>query len=905
MIRKLFLRFCRVVLKTFLSLRYRIEVTGKDVVKDSRYKNKGVLVLPNHPSEVDPLIILMLLWVDFDLIPLVAESFYHNPFTKFFMRLVKARPVAEFDKAVSDFKIKSAEKLFKDIVDDLNHGAHVLLYPGGGLKVGPEEKIGGRSLAHSTVQSAPDAEILLVRTTGLWGSLFSKAYTQKSPNFWRTLCSGFYILLKNLLFFTPRRRVKVDFSHLPEDFPKYGSKGEFNRALEKFYNNYLDFDNDDALLEKEPLHQIPYYFWSKKVPEVFIKKNKTRNYNDNLIPKHIRQDIMCQLSELSGKAVADITDSSDLIYDLGLDSLNIASIYTYMDSNYDIAQSVEPGELHTVEDLFDAATHLKNKKTEREFNDEEHSTWSRFKGNRKDPKFTNGTTIIEMFLNSCDKMKGSPACADESTCELSYSKMKLAIIILANKFQKLEGNYIGVLLPSSIGAYLIILACMLAGKVPVPLNWTIGSFFTNHAIDLLNIKNIISSEKFINKLDNVDLGNALSKLMLIEDLKKTITLKDKINGVILSKRDVTALFKKFKIDKLTENNNAIALFTSGTTALPKCVILTHKNIVTNLTDSMKCFEFLSSDVLINALPPFHIFGLILGVLPLLLGIRVLYSPDPLDGSKIAKQILKWRVTIIIMAPTFYANLFRVATLNQLKSLRIFISGAEAAPSSLVEFVKKLGDVWFLEGYGLTETSPIISVNNMYKKPNGVGQILSSVDLIIVEPESGQKLLKHQIGEICVRGDSVFSGYYKQDNSDVFIDVDGKKYFRTGDLGYYDENGYLYLSARLKNTIKKGGELINLTAIEFALFNKAKERGWISQDINHMPFACIPKLSSNGSSQKVVLFSEIDIPLDKANNALIESGFSRLYKINEVVKIDEIPMLKTGKICYRKLFEMKI
>ena len=255
-----------------------------------------------------------------------------------------------------------------------------------------------------------------------------------------------------------------------------------------------------------------------------------------------------------------------------------------------------------------------------------------------------------------------------------------------------------------------------------------------------------------------------------------------------------------------------------------------------------------------------------------------------------------------MAPTFFSHLFRSATLSQLKSVRMCVSGAEKAPPTLMEFVQKLGSVLWIEGYGLTETSPMIAVNTSRARPRGVGKIIPSIDLVIRDPETGVKLGVHQVGEVCVRGDTVFDGYYRQDKKEAFIDIDGKLYYKTGDLGYYDEDRYLHLEGRLKLTFKRGGEMINLVAIEKALFDKAKEKGWISPLANQSPFACAPKEVPQGAT-RAVLFSEINIAIDQINAALLEVGFSRLYKINEVIVVDELPLLKSGKVCYRKLFEM--
>ena len=887
----------RGLIRFLLSLRYRIKIRGEDVLKSAQLQNRGVLILPNHPAEIDPFILMVLLGSKFDIKPLIVSNFFNYPFASGVMKLISAKPVPEFDKAISAYKMKQAETLFQDVIDDLKNKKAVLLYPSSALKVASEEKIGGRSLAHATLQGAPESEILLVRITGLWGSMFSKAYTDETPDFWKIIRKGVLLLLKNLIFFAPRREVIIEYSLPPKDFPKFGSKIEFNRALETFYNHY-PMTGGERLL-KEPLNKVPLYFWSTRFYEVPKALPKPNVYHEISVALHIRQDIMYQLSEMSEKSVKEIHDHSNLIYDLGLDSLNVASLYTYLESHYELEKSLEPGDLMVVQDLFAAAMRLK-KGGKDEAIKVDDSSWPKY-GRRPDPVHAKGESIIEAFLSKADQMKNAPAIADAVSGVMDYSTMKRSIVILAKEIQKLEGDYLGIMLPASNGVFLVILATMLAGKIPVPLNWTVGSFFLNHAIDLMDIKNVVTSEKFMKRLDNVDIGKALDRLVTLEDIRKGLSIKDKLRGALLSKRSGKTILSKFPGGKIKSDDIAVVLFTSGTTALPKAVPLSHKNIIIDQRDTLEAIDLHESDVIMMPLPPFHIFGLNIGFLGLLLGLRTVYSPDPLDGSHIAKEILKWRASVVIMAPTFFSHLFRSATLSQLKSVRLCASGAEKAPPTLLEFVQKLGSVMWLEGYGLTETSPMISVNTSKERPRGVGKIIPAVDLVIRDPDTGVKLNVHQIGEICVRGDTIFSGYYKQDNSDYFVDIDGKSYYKTGDLGYYDEDRYLYLEGRLKLTFKRGGEMINLVAIEKVLFDKAKEKGWIEPDTGRSPFACAPKEVA-GSATRAVLFSEINIALDQVNSALLEAGFSRLYKINEVIHIDELPLLKTGKVCYRKLFD---
>lgn len=902
MIRRTVLSFIALLFRLLFRLRYKVTVKGKEILKDPRLKGKGALVLPNHPCLMDPFLILTTFGPKSELRPLVAETYYNYPFAHFIMKMVRAKPVAEFDKAVTDYKFQETERLYKDVVKDLEDGGRILLYPAAALKRWSDERIGGRSLAYRLMQDAKGTELILVRTTGFWGSMFSTAQSGgETPDFWLRLVQGMGIVLKNLIFFAPRRKITIEISIPDKQFPRQGSKWEFNKALEQFYNQYPTADG--KRVNEEPLNLVPYQFWSKKLPKASLLKEKGSHYGDFYVPQHIRQDIVFQLSDMSGKSVNQINDKDDLLFDVGLDSMDVATIYTHLDTHFDIDTRLDPADLKTVEDLFAAAMHIKKgSKLAATRKSKSKESWPTGEKKRPEPMHADGKTLIETFLGSCARMGHHTACSDSVAGLMSYSTMKRAVVILAKKIRELDSEYIGILLPSTAVSYILLLAILLAKKKPVPLNWTVGVHFMNHAVELMDLKYVITSEKFLKKLDNVDLGKALDKLLFLENMRKSITLQDKISGALLAKKSTKKILSYFGADTLHEDDTAVVLFTSGTTNLPKAVPLSHKNLLVNQKHAIRAINLGNEDVIMVPLPIFHVFGLSVCLLPLFVGMRAVYSPDPLDSATLAKEILKWRVSIMVLAPTFYSLLFRTATLSQLKSLRVCISGAEKAPESLMEFINKLNGAVFLEGYGLTETSPIIAVNQLFSKHKGVGKILECVDLIVVDLETGRANPPHKIGEICVRGDTIFNGYYKRDNSDVFLEYDGKSYYKTGDLGYYDEENYLFLTGRAKLSFKKGGEMISGVAIETTLMQTAKEKGWVGPEINHSVFAVVPKETPQGST-KVVLFSEIEVTLDQVNTALLDAGFARIYKVNEIVKLDRIPMLKTGKTCYRELFEM--
>lgn len=890
-----FSRLASTLLTCVLWFRYRVKVKGRDVLKDKDLKKGPVLILPNHPALIDPFIMYKILGKKLNVKPLVAESMFYTKGSSLFMKMVRARPVPEFDTAINEYKYQKAKEFHDNIIEDLKRGEKVLLYPAGGLKRQAKELIGGRSLAHRLIQEVPDTRIVLARITGLWASRFSTYFTGDTPSFWSIAMSGLVNLLKNLIFFVPKRKVVVEFALPDKDFPKHKTRKEFNKALENWYNQYWYKDKRES---EERKNLVPYSWFSKKTPAV-QKDSKKLAYADLSVPKDLRQDIIFKISEISNKPVNEIKDDDDLVYDIGIDSLDIASLYTYLDEQYDTNKSLQPGDLKTVKDLYIAALHLDEKKMANAKGDISDKGFWPEERRRKDVLFSEGSSIIEVFLDNCSRMKDSICLADETVGKLSYSRVKLSVIILAKKIAAMEGDHIGIMMPSTAVSFMLILATQLAGKVPVMLNWTTGTYFLDYAIDLMKIETVLTSEKFINKLDNYNLGKALKKAVFLENVKKSITLKNKLYAAFLSKKKSRGVLKSFNVNP-KKDDVAVYLFTSGTEADPKAVCLTHNNILTNQKAGLKAIPFNKNDVLIMALPPFHIFGYNLGLFALVSGIRVYFSPDPLDNTKLVNEIRKIHATTIVMAPTFYNNLFRAASFTHLRTLKYFISGAEKASDELKEYIHRLGsEVYFLEGYGTTETAPIIAVNRPKKMAKGVGKILDNLDVKILNPETDQLLHNSQIGEVCVSGPSVFKGYYKHKGKDPFIAIGSKRYYRTSDLGRIDDHGYLYLEGRLKRCIKKGGEMVNLTAIESSLLKAAKKKNLVDSDRIHPPFAVCAR-EHDHSVPKIILFSEVKISLDLVNKMLLEGGFSRLFKINEIILLKEIPILGSGKINYKEL-----
>lgn len=890
--------FCKLV-RVALRLRYKIKIKNREALSQPKIKKGGYLILPNHPAEIDPIIMMTLLWKKFRPRPLVVEHFFNYPGAKMFMNGVKAIPIPNFESAVNDWKKEKGDLAFKEVLEGLKRGENFLIYPAGHLRRGPKEAIGGSSFIHNILQEYPDVNIVMARMSGLWGSSFSRAITGTVPHFWRVALNAIWTLLKSGIFFAPRRKVDIEFYNPQDRFPYKANKMELNLYLQNYYNRFID--EEGRVVSQEPLLLIPYSPFSKKTPKI-IAQNKKEDQNGPLnLSQEQKKRIIDKIASFAHVSSLDIDQYHDLSIDLGLDSLDIATLFSFICEEFDVDSKIEPGELKTVHDLYVLAANQKQG-TKSESSQSKKPVWKPFDKIRK-VRIGKGSSIPEVFMYAAKERPNIEICADGNSGTMTYKKLSLATLILAKKIEKMPGQYVGIMLPSSIGSYLLILATQLAGKTPVMLNWTSGLRSLNYAIEVLNIEVILSATKFLDRLQHLHLEEIKQKIVLVEDVKKSITLKDKLKALFTFMLPVKRMLKSFGVSKRIETDPAVVLFTSGTESYPKAVPLSHKNILSNLSALLSTIELKGDDVLYGVLPPFHSFGFtVTGLLPLLAGFRAYYSPDPTDGQMIRDEVKHAQCTILCLAPSFYQNFFKFVVPEDMKSVRLFVSGAEKASDELKKTIRKFGeDKLFLEGYGITECSPAVTAcENNHSK--GVGRALHNLEVCTIHIDTHEKLPEGASGEICVRGPSIFYGYLGNSGRDPFIEIEGKKWYRTGDIGFFDPEGNLILQGRLKRFVKIGGEMISLTSIEEELINQSKNKGWADDSDPSKSFVVCVKELEEGRPQ-VILFTTSTITKEEVNYALRESGFGRIVKISEVRRVDELPLLGSGKINYRQLNEM--
>lgn len=890
--KKIIFSLLNVVIRTLLSLRYTIVEKNKKSLAALEKSGKSIIFLPNHPAEIDPIIMITRLAKKFKPSPLVVENFYDYNGAGFFMKELKAIPIPDFVESVNEFKMQRGEKAYQDVVAAVKEGRNLLIYPSGMLKRDGDEKIGGSSFVHRLLNEVDNVEVVLVRMSGLWGSVFSRAITNTTPNFWKEIMFGVGVTIRNGFFFNPRRKVTIEYSVETQSLPIQESKTVFNSYLESFYNNYCAGDVREKV---EPVQRISYSVFSEKLPPI-VERSSDKKYivTTTEVTPSIKKQIDAMIHSALESEKREIVGDEMLSYDLGLDSLAVAELYAQVTKEFKDVQTIEPGDIQTPNDLYLLAINpLANKNTSCS-----KVIWpeEKFRPMLQD-HFK--STITETFLTTCDGMKSAVACADAITGVMTYSRLKISALLLSKHIQKMKGEYIGVMLPSSNAAYIFIFATLLAKKIPVMLNWTTGSRNLNYGLSLLNIESVISSQRFLEKIEHVDIGDVAGKLIFAEEIRKKITIRDKISALLMSKQKAAIIKRVLKLHTVHEDDPAVVLFTSGTESYPKAVPLSHKNLLTNQNDTINTLRIDTNDIMFSVLPPFHSFGFtVTGTLPILRGMRAYFSPDPTDSSELSKGVKRSQATIFACAPTFFKNMLRVADYSDLLSVRIFASGAEKASDELKEKLSNISeDTVYIEGYGITECSPVVSFCRPGKNDDGVGYPLPSLTLKVINPDTFEEVKTGEIGEVCIAGASVFSGYLGVGKKDTFINIDGKRYYRSNDLGKI-QNGCLVLSGRLKRFIKIGGEMISLASLESALTHEI-----LSND-DSIPkdeqILVVVAYEEEGKRPRLGVYTTVSLSKEEANDILAKSGFARLMKISHVVISDSIPLLGSGKTNYKAI-----
>lgn len=861
-----------------LKLRYRIRFIGLEKLPRDL---KSTLFLPNHPAEIDPVIIGASLWKKAHPRPVVVETFYEMPVVKQVMKLMKAFSMPDLETGSGFYKKKKIQYALENIEKALHEQSNVLIYPAGKLMRSGVEELGGASGVYSLLGKVPQASVVLVRTRGLWGSSFSTAQTEGvTPDLLHVARHAVKVLLKNLVFFCPRRTVEVEFKWVDRKSLEAETVGEFNKKLENFYNEKGE----------EPCQQVPYQHWGNK--NLTSAKGTTRSvYSEDDFDE---EEVRLFLNKFSRAFVSDGKKPelhTRLAEDMGMDSLLKSEVLLWLEEKYELSD-IEPHQFKTCGDILYL---IKNPPAKNKSEDENQVTESWFEKHRPGVELSSAETLQEGFLKNCDRLETSAAICDELNGVLKWKSLKLAALLMAREIRNMPGQHIGVMLPASVSANIVSMGVLLAGKTPVMLNWTTGRRNLEHAVQVCNLEVILTAGAFLDKLSLNELGKCEEKLVLLEWLKEhKFGLAEKLVAWLDSRKETKKLMRDLDLNKVSKDDQAVILFTSGSESAPKGVPLTHENVMTNLKGAVEVLPMGGEDVIFGFLPPFHSFGFtVTSMLPMLTGIKAVYHPNPTENKRIVQGLHKWGATLLCGTPTFINGILKTSTAEQLKNMKYFVAGAEKCPEGTKQKVKEMcPGASILEGYGITECGPVISMCRPEREQRGVGLPFPGVDVKIVDPELHHSRQRGESGLILVRGKNVFKGYLNSDN-DPFLNCDGEIWYNTGDLGYLDDNGCLVLEGRMKRFVKIAGEMISLPAMESVLNDT-----WPTREEG--PAHAIQAIESEGERSRMFLYTTIDLDLNKVNDCLRKAGFSNVSRLSAVHVLGEIPLLGTGKIDYQAL-----
>lgn len=865
------------LVRTLLAGRYRIRVNGLEKATEAP---GPYLVLPNHPGFVDPPLLLMRFWPRFRFRPMLLETNFRNPVLRPFVPLLRSIIVPDVDRASVEAR-SQAEAAVAAAVEALKAGDNVILWPTGRLSRDGAEHIGGNRSVADILAGAPNTTVILMRTRGIWGSRFSFAYKAVRPELVKELAKGMLLYLANLYVFTPKRHVTVTVEAFPPGTRPEPVREKLNPWLEAWYNS-------DVKPGETPTF-VPYHF---------LFGPRTYEYPPlpspaEVDPSRIKPATRDAIAEMVGERLqrpltpTEVRPEQSLL-ELGLDSLDSMELTLDVERRFGFTSEVMPTTLGQL--------------------------WSLAEGIStggpppRPPKkwFTpptgalhlevDGETVPEAFIDRVLMNPHDIAAADDRAGVITYSDVLMRALLLASKLRAIPEEYVGLLLPASSAGVVTLFALHFANKLPVILNWTTGPGNMAHAVRLTGVKTVITSKAFI---DRTQIEVPGAEFFFLENVRDQIGRWEGIRamlGIKLFRGTIARrALSRLPVDP---ERPAVILFTSGSEKAPKAVPLTHRNILADLRGAAPLLNITRRDSVLVFLPLFHSFGhTVTGLFPMLVGVKVVYHPDPTDAEALVRKVMNYQTTAVAATPTFFGYMLDRAQPGDLDPLRLVVVGAEKCPETIFDRTASIApEAVVVEGYGITECSPVISVNPPTERIKGtIGKPVLGVEVVATDLDSGEPLPPGEMGMLHVTGPIVFPGYIGHEGEPPFREFAGKRWYVTGDLAAVGEDGYIRFHGRLKRFIKAAGEMISLPALEEPISRR------------YPPTDDGPRVAVEGAEldngRRIVLFTTEPITLREANGWLAEEGFRGIMRLDEVRKVEAIPVLGSGKIDYKVLRKM--
>lgn len=517
-------------------------------------------------------------------------------------------------------------------------------------------------------------------------------------------------------------------------------------------------------------------------------------------------------------------------------------------------------------------------------------------------------SLAHAFVIQARLRPGRIALRDSSGAELTFSQTFLRAVVLSRVLARNLGDeeYVGLMLPPAVAPAVTNLAISLLGKVPVNLNFTTNQEIIDSAIEQCGIKKVITSSRVLEKCPL----RPSAPLLLLEDVPAQVRLTDKIQAALIAKAAPLSMIPKLLpgMEKRDLDSMATVIFTSGSTGDPKGVMLSQRNILSNIHQIEAQVSLHDEEVILGILPFFHSFGFTVCLwTPLALGKTVVFHPNPLDARTIGKLSQTHGVTMIAGTPSFTRLYIKNCPAEQFKTLTHLLLGAEKLKPETYRDIKEALGIEPMEGYGTTELSPVVSVNIPDEvtlpgglklhgnRPGTVGVPVPGTLIKTIDPETGEDLPNGAVGVICVKGPQVMVGYLNKPKETAEVLKDG--WYCTGDLGYVDPDGFLKITDRLSRFSKIAGEMVPHMGLESAIMAAA------GVDEHQVAVTSVP--DPKHGERLCVLHTDLGITPDEVRRRLIDAEVPKLWipAARDFIQVDEIPITGTGKLDLRTLREL--
>ena len=524
------------------------------------------------------------------------------------------------------------------------------------------------------------------------------------------------------------------------------------------------------------------------------------------------------------------------------------------------------------------------------------------------PRFPHGwSSLPRAALLQARRRWDRPAVKDSTGTELTYGELLLRAMALGRVLSREVSScpYVGVFLPTCVPAVVVNVALALHGKIAVNLNYVGGKTIVDNSIDQCQITHVITSRLALKKFKIEPKGN----MIFLEDLPRKVTKSDKVWAALLARAIPASLLGSFLPGLRNESHDTTAtvMFTSGSTGEPKGVILTHGNLLSNVVQIDNQLQLLEDEIILGILPLFHSFGYTVTMWTVLcLGKRAVYHVSPLDARIVGNLCEEHKVTLLAASPTYMGIYVKKCDPKQFATLRLPVLGSEKLRPELAEELRAKLPVEPLEGYGCTETGPVVSVNVPDpkrtpdgrtvpgNKPGTVGTLVAGTMVKTIDPETGADLPRGTEGMVLVKGPQIMKGYLGRPEQTAQVLQDG--WYNTGDLGRIDDDGFLSISGRLSRFSKIGGEKVPHEGVESAIYRASGTEVHADLAVTGV------NDPRRGTEKLVVLYKELGAPPEEIHRRLNASEMDKLWipSPGDFLHVEEIPRTPTGKLELHKV-----